>query len=436
MAAPVILPSGPGLVRDLAVPPPPPKRSLLDTVYRRVRRFVLDPPGARLAMTVPRTLSFVAESWARGFRTPVYPDPPAPRVTPALVAQVQLDEFVLAAMKSPRRYPRRLDYERVGSEVLRGVSLYEGQGWLDDPLTYHRTPPPLTSAQIRAQEASARGLVYERITFESEYEPWPEEPGRDRWRSFEANHTAHAWVVRHHDDQPRPWLILVHGFGTGHPWLDFSGFRAEALHRELGLNLILPVLPLHGPRKPGRFSGTEFMSFDMMNPVLGMAQSTWDIRRLASWARAEGAPAVGIYGLSLGGYATALVASVEPSFDLAIAGIPATDLPALFAHHCPPYLRRRAIKYHLLGEQTHRLHRVISPLALHPQVPKPRRYIFAGLGDRMSTPKQAYRLWLHWDQPRLEWYGGNHVGFFWSGAVDRFVRAALIESGFAWPPRT
>jgi hypothetical protein len=56
------------------------------------------------------------------------------------------------------------------------------------------------------------------------------------------------------------------------------------------------------------------------------------------------------------------------------------------------------------------------------------------LGDRMSTPKQAYRLWLHWDQPRLAWYGGNHVGFFWSGAVERFVRSSLIESGFTWPP--
>jgi len=47
----------------------------------------------------------------------------------------------------------------------------------------------------------------------------------------------------------------------------------------------------------------------------------------------------------------------------------------------------------------------------------------------MSTPKQAYRLWEHWDRPRVEWYGGNHVGYLWSGAVNRFVRDSLVDAG-------
>jgi hypothetical protein len=425
-----VLPAEDSFVRERSTQPATPARSLRSSVYRRARRIILDPPGGRLFMTMPRTLSFMARSWSRRLQTPVYPDPPAPRPTPALALQVQLDEMILAVMKSPRRYPRRLDYERVGAEVARGVALYEGQGWLDQPLTYHRAPPPLTADDFRSEARSSRRLAYQRLAFESRFEPWPDEPGRDRWQSFEANQTAYAWVVRHPDDRPRPWLICVHGFGTGHPLADFAGFRARKLHHELGLNLIFPVLPLHGPRKPGRFSGTEFMSFDMMNPVFGMAQATWEIRRLASWARDEGASAVGVYGLSLGGYATALLASIDPTVDMAIAGIPAVDLPGLFAHHCPSRLRRRAIRYNLLGEQTHLLHRVISPLAVPPLVAKQRRFIFAGLGDRMSTPKQAYRLWLHWDQPGLAWYGGNHVGFMWSRHVDRFVRSSLADAGF------
>jgi hypothetical protein len=142
---------------------------------------------------------------------------------------------------------------------------------------------------------------------------------------------------------------------------------------------------------------------------------------------------VGLYGLSLGGYTVALVSSVADGFELVIAGIPAVDLPALFAHHCPPALRKRAVANNLLGEQTHRLHRVVSPLAMPSLVRRDRRFVFAGLGDRMSTPKQAYRLWQHWDQPKLAWYGGNHVGFFWSKEAQRFVRQSLTESAFTGP---
>ena len=378
-------------------------------------------------MAAPRTVGFVAKSALRGMRSPVYPDPPVPRPTLGLALQVAMDELILGAMKSPKRYPRRLDYSRVGEEVRRGVALYEERGWLDDPIAYHRTPPPLGSPDITKKRSL--GVRYEHLSWDSEYEPWPDEPGRDRWQGLHDNRTAHAYVLRHRG-APRPWLVCVHGFGTGRPLMDFSPFHVKRLFRDLGLNVILPVLPTHGPRKGEGFSGEPMMSFDMMHAVFAMAQATWDIRRAVSWVRSQGATRVGIYGISLGGYATALQVAVEPGYDAAIAAIPATDLPALFAHHCPPRLRRRAVEHHLLGEEAAKLHRVISPLAVKPQVPRTRRFIVAGLGDRMSTPKQAYRLWLHWDQPKMAWYGGNHVGYFWSGKADRFVLDALVDSGF------
>jgi hypothetical protein len=48
----------------------------------------------------------------------------------------------------------------------------------------------------------------------------------------------------------------------------------------------------------------------------------------------------------------------------------------------------------------------------------------------MSTPAQAYRLWEHWGRQRIAWYGGNHVGYLWSGDVQRFVRQSLTEAEF------
>jgi predicted esterase YcpF (UPF0227 family) len=36
----------------------------------------------------------------------------------------------------------------------------------------------------------------------------------------------------------------------------------------------------------------------------------WDIRRILHWVRTQGAPSVGVHGVSLGGYQTALLAEL------------------------------------------------------------------------------------------------------------------------------
>ena len=48
---------------------------------------------------------------------------------------------------------------------------------------------------------------------------------------------------------PRPWVVCVHGALMGRGSVDLRLFRARHLHEQLGLNVLLPVMPLHGPRK-------------------------------------------------------------------------------------------------------------------------------------------------------------------------------------------
>ena len=82
-----------------------------------------------------------------------------------------------------------------------------------------------------------------------------------------------------------------------------------------------------------------------------------------------------------------------------IAGIPVVDLPDLFRRHSGAHVARLAADHEVLGQAADDVHRVVSPLAMDCKVPFERRYIFAGLADRMSTFGQARRLWLHWDRP-------------------------------------
>jgi hypothetical protein len=111
--------------------------------------------------------------------------------------------------------------------------------------------------------------------------------------------------------------------------------------------------------------------------------------------------------------------------------VPVVDFPRLMRHHADGRLRRLGDEYHLMGEEVERVHRVVSPLAL-PALPSiDRLAVYGGIGDRMATPAQAQALWEHWERPEMCWYPGNHVGFFWSAKVERFVAARLTATGLA-----
>ncbi|MGA2932937.1 MAG: alpha/beta hydrolase, partial [Acidimicrobiales bacterium] len=71
------------------------------------------------------------------------------------------------------------------------------------------------------------------------------------------------------------------------------------------------------------------------------------------------------------------------------------------------------------------VYRVVSPLSFEAKVPRRGRFIFAGYGDRLALPDQAQRLWEHWDQPRISWYAGGHVGYLLSKQVTDFLVSSL-----------
>jgi pimeloyl-ACP methyl ester carboxylesterase len=390
--------------------------------YRAVRRVATDPRAAGVARALPRTVGFLSAS-----RRNHQPDGTAgPRVSAGLAVQVLLDEVMLAALKDPALLPRGDDFPRAGASIRAAHAMYEREGWLETPPSYHHSPAAPLEHEM--QRGRALGVRYEHVSFSSGYEPHPGEPGREQWLAQSTNATSHAWMLRHRGG-PRPWLVCVHGFGMGSPGVDFRAFRALQLHRQ-GLNLLFPVLPSHGPRAASAVRGEGFMSVDLVNSVHGLAQSAWDIRRAMRWLEAsQDAQQIGLYGLSLGGYVAALVACLEAELACVIAGIPCTDFPSLYRRHSPPQARRLAEEHGALGPMADAVHRVVSPLAMSPLLPAERRFIFGGLGDRMSTFNQARRLWEHWDRPSLSSYNGGHVGFFFSGTARTFVAGALQASG-------
>ena len=394
-------------------------------------RVARDPRVTGVLRAGPRVADFMARSHRRtagiGGDDSIVPV----NATLGLAAQAYLDEVLIAALRHPDLLPKDDDYEPAAADLEDALALFGSKGWIERPTTYHADPP--APDDLVAEHKWIPGFRFEHVAFTSGWEPHPTEPGRDRWLDHEANKTAHAWVARAPGRDRGSWLVCLHGFGMGqNATIDLRGFRASHLHR-MGVNVAVLVLPLHGPRASGRVRGEDLMTIDMVDSLHGMAQATWDARRLIRWLReAEGAERVGVMGQSLGSLVASLVASLEPDLRCVVAGVPVVDLPDLFRRHCPPAIAEKARRYGVLGEVTDQVHRVVSPLAMECLVPHDGRYIYAGLGDRMSTFGQARRLWLHWDRPRLAAYAGGHVGFFLAGSVKTLVDEA-VSAAFGAP---
>lgn len=349
---------------------------------------------------------------------------PVARPTIALATQAFRDEVVLLGLRGRRPIGGVEVFERINSEVCQAIDFYGARGFLNAPEKLFAAPPPLTEVTVLPREGRWRS--HDRIRWESGYAPLAGEPGRERWLSYTANNHAYATMLRH--PEPRPWLVGIHGAEMGRGELDLWLFRARHLHDKFGLNIVLPVLPMHGPRARGLPKGAAFPNEDAMDNLHASAQGVWDVRRLLSWIRAqEPHSRIGLNSISMGGYVAALVASLEDDLTCAILGVPVADVVQLLGRHSglshgDP--RRQTV---MLAEP---LGRMMSPLSLQPRVPMRGRFIYAGIADRVVHPReQVVRLWEHWGKPEIVWYHGGHTGFFEARPVQQFVEAAIIQSG-------
>jgi pimeloyl-ACP methyl ester carboxylesterase len=411
-------------VQDPSQPAPPAFAALAGTRADR-RRLVLEAfagPATRTAgyLSPGRLRRRQARHRAAGI--------PAPVRSAAVALQVALDEAVLGAFRVVRDTPTAAELDRIRREVDDALDLYERRGWLADPAGYHR--PPHGLAGLRERRARSGRLVYEELSFVSEWVPHPGEPGRERWLRYRPNHIARAHVLRHdgRGGDTRPWVVCVHGTSMGRADVDLRAMRAYHLYRDLGCNVVLPVLPLHG-RRQTLVHQAAFPTPDALDNVHGLAQAVADVRALVAWVRSHDPSGVALLGVSLGGHVAAMVAGLEPEpFDAVLPIVPVVDFPAVFRRGAPPSLRPLMDAFVASGAGT--LHEVVSPLRVEPATPPARRYLAAGVVDRLLDPlEQAVPLWRHWGEPEVCWFDGGHVGHLLNGRVNEFVDDVLARNG-------
>jgi hypothetical protein len=353
---------------------------------------------------------------------PVPPGLPLPSTRSArLTAAIAADEVLRFSWDLGGRITPSGEAGWLADRLRAAAERSRAEGWLEDPALAHPRPPALEKPLMRSAELRGLGAV-EHLRFESEFEPFDPE-AREAYLGVVPNREAHAWLFR--DGAPRPTLVCVHGYSGGRPTFDARALGVARLRERLGIDVALFVLPLHGARAQGRRSGAGFLDGDPLWTNAAMGQAVWDLRRLAGWLRAEGAPVVGASGMSLGGYTTAVWASLDDRLACAIPIIPAVRLSRIVWHGFSPE-RRKVLEAAGVGEElldeawaSH------GPLRHRPAAALERRLLVGGLADRICAPADVRDLWEHWERPALHWFPGTHIGPVGRAATDAAIEAHL-----------
>ena len=299
---------------------------------------------------------------------------------------------------------------------------YEGFLAGGEPQRYFLEPQGTVPVRVRrvtdAGVFQPRDGSCENLRFESPFVP--RNPRlRKNYLSHERNRFAHVRYWRHADG-PRPTVVAIHGFGAEGYALNQWMFALPWMYETLGLDVALFNLPFHGKRQTqfSPFSGHGFFAGGIARINEAFAQGVFDFRLLLNYLEEHrGVTEVGVTGISLGGFTSALLAATEPRLRFAIPNVPVASLADIVLEWEPlgTIIRAafKALKMDVV--EARRLLAVSCPLTWKPLLPKKRLMVIGGVGDRLAPPTHSRLLWEHWDRPRLHWFPGSHVLH-----VDRF----------------
>lgn len=231
----------------------------------------------------------------------------------------------------------------------------------------------------------------------------------------------------HELDAPRATVVALHGFSMGYPRIDAFAMFASAIFAA-GYDVALVTLPFHGARTPSdaRFSGERFAVPHVARLNEAVRQAIFEIHMLVDWLNDHTRAPVGLLGLSLGGYLSALMAGLRPDLAFVIPMVPPVcmgDLAWRFLPGSNP--PGNADGAALSRDELRSSFRVHSPLTYECRVERDRLLIIAGRGDRIVPPDHPHQLWKHWDEPNIHWFGGSHLAPFRRSTLQARILAHL-----------
>ena len=344
---------------------------------------------------------------------------------------------ILQSQMAPRGTPD--DTRDLRVELIAQARVYN-EGTLGTPSRFFPVPV-MPEVELTPRGEGPFGTHVVDLAYSTDYQPF-HPAAREPYLSHLENQTAHVrwWTSRARAGKnSRPTIVFIHGLAGGNHWVTARTFVADYWLKH-GFDVCSFQLPYHGARisaEHGKVrSSALFLSPNPLRMNEAFGHAIYDLRALAMFLRSRGSEHIGVMGMSLGGYTTALWASTAGvgdvgGVDFAVAMIPAVSFGHLMwrSNDDSPQ-RRRAIKDGVTQDLLIDAFAVHSPLTREPRIPRDHRFVIAGRGDRITGPEQAKILAKHWDRDVM-WFDGGHLAQIGRGDAFRSVRRSLDAMGMA-----
>lgn len=334
-----------------------------------------------------------------------------------------VDRAFVAAMQLRNRGVRKrseaLSHAERIEALARVGATYGAPELIADPERFFPVPPSIAPTERRVRALSWGGEAVE-LSWPSAFKPFDPTVGA----AYVANVPNRTAYARLYGGGARPAAILIHGYMSGQWAIEERAWPIRWLNRR-GLDVALVVLPFHGVRAR---EGGGAPPFPGGNPSVtneGFRQVVTDLRSLTRVLRDRGAPSVGVMGMSLGGYSTALFATVERDLAFAAPLIPLVSVADFARDQGRLGTGEQASLQHAALEASNR---VVSPLARPSLLPSERVLVVAAEDDRVTPIAHAERLVRHFDATLLRLRGG-HLLQTWRADAFRAVGQMLQRNG-------
>ena len=223
-----------------------------------------------------------------------------------------------------------------------------------------------------------------------------------------------------------PAMVMLHSLFSAS---DVGYAHWAGVLNRLGWTAVFYDLPYHFRRRPrGTWSGELVFGGNLIRSAEAIRQAVTEVRMVTRMLKASGAPEVGLWGMSLGGWVAGLTLCHEP--DLACGWLvqPIPDVAtAIWDSEGGWVLRRQMEERGLDRERVEKLLPLVCPSHGKLQLPSKRVLVVGGSHDSVAPPSKLRALSEGWGGAHYREVGQGHIGYQAMPSTWRWGRELMPE---------